>query len=221
MSADALKRLWPFSSFPSPRLVQRTSDQRRRARVVIGVNSPLENLKGGRPAGPRRRVDARCGGDQLRHPAGGRPAGAGMMLILPCLLSGADAQIAVRKAAADSRRRLVVFPPSSGLFEVPDTAPHAARRRTCTSSSTPLVPAAVELLGLGPPSPFLRSCYLIWLIYLTSLGARWSLWRTGLKPDLPPGSTNYGLDRPTPPTSVEHMILGQKGPGRGKKRSRQ
>ena len=76
MSADALKRLWPVFVVPKVRdwfddhLISGDVE-----RVVIGVNSPLENLKASGPAGPGRRFDPRCGGDELRDPAGGRPAG--------------------------------------------------------------------------------------------------------------------------------------------------
>ena len=59
---------------------------------------------------------------------------------------GRDAQIAVGKATADlpSGRKLVL---SSGLFEVPDTAPHAPPARVHFKLDGP-VPAAAELLAM-------------------------------------------------------------------------
>ena len=150
MSADALKRLWPVFIVPKVRdwfedhLVSGNVE-----RVVIGVNSPLENLKASGPPVPDDglTLDALATNCVIR-PVAGLPALHDADLTVHIV--GRDAQIALGKAAADlpSGRKLVL---SSGLFEVPDTAPHAPPARVHFKIDGP-VPAAVELLGHGPPA---------------------------------------------------------------------
>ncbi len=124
MSADALKRLWPVFIVPKVRdwfddhLISGDVE-----RVVIGVNSPLENLKASGPPVPDDglTLDAVATNCVIR-PVAGLPALHDADLTVHIV--GRDAQIALSKAAADlpSGRKLVL---SSGLFEVPDTAPHS------------------------------------------------------------------------------------------------
>ena len=119
---------------------------------------------------------------------------------------GRDAQIAVSKAAADlpSGRKLYL---SSGLFEVPDTAPHAPPANVHFKLDGP-VPAAVELLGLDR----LRDSAQVPFDPATTHGTMSALVALAmpLKPDLPPGSTNYAITVDATNFSAEHMILGQK-----------
>src|SRR5262249_8835983 len=78
------------------------------------------------------------------HPVSGLPALHDADLTVHVM--GRNAQIAVGKATADlpSGRKLVL---SSGLFEVPDTAPRQPPARVHFKLDGP-VPAAVELLSM-------------------------------------------------------------------------
>ena len=120
---------------------------------------------------------------------------------------GRDAQIALSKATADlpSGRKLVM---SSGLFEVPDTAPHEPPARVHFKLDGP-VPAAAELLAMdrlrdaAAGVPFDPATTRGTMSALVTLGMP-------LKPDLPPGSTNYAITVDATNFSADHMIMGQK-----------
>ncbi len=131
---------------------------------------------------------------------------------------GRDAQIALSKAAADlpSGRKLVL---SSGLFEVPDTAPHAPPANVHFKLDGP-VPAAVELLAHGPPARRRAACRSIRRPRTAQMSALVAL-AMPLKPDLPPGSTNYAITVDATNFSAEHMIMGQKVEARRPESQRQ
>ncbi len=206
MSAEALKRLWPVFIVPKVRdwfeehLVSGNVE-----RVVIGVNSPLENLKASGPPVPDDglTLDALATNCVIR-PVAGLPALHDADLTVHIV--GRDAQIALGKAAADlpSGRKLVL---SSGLFEVPDTAPHAPPARVHFKIDGP-VPAAVELLAMDR----LRDAAQVPFDPATTHGTMSALVALAmpLKPDLPPGSTNYAITVDATNFSAEHMIMGQK-----------
>ena len=206
MSADALKRLWPVFIVPKVRnwfedhLVSGNVE-----RVVIGVNSPLENLKASGPPVPDDglTLDALATNCVIR-PVAGLPALHDADLTVHIV--GRDAQIALGKAAADlpSGRKLVL---SSGLFEVPDTAPHAPPARVHFKIDGP-VPAAVELLAMDR----LRDAAQVPFDPATTHGTMSALVALAmpLKPDLPPGSTNYAITVDATNFSAERMIMGQK-----------
>ena len=206
MSADALKRLWPVFIVPKVRdwfnehLVSGNVE-----RVVIGVNAPLENLKASGPPVPDDglTLDALATNCVIR-PVAGLPALHDADLTVHIV--GRDAQIALGKATADlpSGRKLVL---SSGLFEVPDTAPHAPPARVHFKIDGP-VPAAAELLAMDR----LRDAVGVPFDPATTHGTMSALVALAmpLKPDLPPGSTNYAITVDATNFSAEHMIMGQK-----------
>jgi hypothetical protein len=206
MSADDLKRLWPIFVVPKVRdwfnehLISGSVE-----RVVIGVNAPLDTLRAGGPPVPDDglTLDALATNCAIQ-PVAGLPALHDADLTVHIV--GRDAQIALGKATADlpSGRKLVM---SSGLFEVPDTAPHAPPARVHFKLDGP-VPAAAELLALdrlrdASGVPFDPATTHGTLSALVSLAMP-------LKPDLPPGSTNYAIAVDATNFSAEHMIMGQK-----------
>ena len=206
MSADALKRLWPVFIVPKVRdwfeehLVSGNIDH-----VVIGVNSPLDNLRASGPPVPDDglTLDA-LATNCVIHPVAGLPALHDADLTVHIV--GRDAQISLGKAAADlpSGRKLYL---SSGLFEVPDTAPHEPPANVHFKLDGP-VSAAVELLAMdrlrqASPVPFDPATTHGNLTALVALAMP-------LKPDLPPGSTNYAITVDATNFAAERMILGQK-----------
>jgi len=206
MPVDALKRLWPVFITPKVRdwfnehLLSGTVQ-----RIVIAVNSPLENLKADGPPVPDDglSIDALASGCVIR-PVEGLPALRDADLNVHVV--GRDAVVTLGKATADlpSGRKLAV---SSGVFEVPDTAPHAPPARVHFKLEGP-VPAAIELLRMNrlrefADTPFDPSAT------RGTLSAQIAL-AMPLKADLPPGSTNYSIAVDAANFSADHLIMGQK-----------
>jgi len=207
MSTDSLKRLWPVFVSPKVRdwfnehLVSGSVE-----RVVVAVNAPLNTLKASGPPLPDDglSIDA-LATNCVIQPVAGLPALHDADLTVHIV--GRDAQISLGKATADlpSGRKLVM---STGLFEVPDTGPHEPPARIRFKLDGP-VPAAVELLGmdrLRDPSsgiPFDPATTRGTMSAQVALGMP-------LKPDLPPGSTNYAITVDAANFSADHMIMGQK-----------
>ncbi|MFZ3360286.1 MAG: DUF3971 domain-containing protein [Xanthobacteraceae bacterium] len=206
MSADALKRLWPIFVVPKVRdwfdehLVSGDVDH-----VVIGVNAPLDTLRANGPPIPDDglTLDALATNCVIR-PVAGLPALRDADLTVHIV--GRDAQISLGKATADlpSGRKLVM---SSGLFEVPDTAPHSPPARVHFKLDGP-VAAAAELVAMDR----LRDASGVPFDPATTHGTMSALVSLAmpLKPDLPPGSTNYAIAVDATNFSAEHMIMGQK-----------
>ena len=206
MPADALKRLWPVFVAPKVRdwfnehLTSGTVE-----RLVIAVNAPLNTLKASGPPIPDDglSVDALVTNCVVR-PVAGLPALHDADLTAHIV--GRNAQIAVGRATADlpSGRKLVM---SSGLFEVPDTAPHEPPARVRFKLDGP-VPAAAELLAMDR----LRDTSGVPFDPATTRGTMSALVALAmpLKPDLPPGSTNYAITVDATNFSAERMIMGQK-----------
>jgi Protein of unknown function len=206
MSADAMKRLWPVFIVPKVRdwfnahLISGNVE-----RLVIGVNAPLEDLKASGPPVPDDglTLDALATNCVIR-PVAGLPALHDADLTVHIV--GRDAQIALGKAMADlpSGRKLTL---SSGLFEVPDTSPHEPPARVHFKIDGP-VAAAVELLAMDR----LRDAAQVPFDPATTHGTMSALVALAmpLKPDLPPGSTNYAITVDATNFSAEHMIMGQK-----------
>jgi len=206
MPVDSLKRMWPVFVVPKVRdwfnehLLSGAVE-----RVVIAVNSPLENLKSSGPpvADDGFSIDALATGCVIR-PVDGLPALRDADLNVHVV--GRDAVVSVGKAVADlpSGRKLAV---SAGVFEVPDTAPHAPPARVHFKLDGP-VPAAAELLRMdrlrefadGPFDP---------AVMRGTLSATVSLGMP-LRADLPPGSTTYAINVDATNFSADHMIMGQK-----------
>ncbi len=206
MSADALKRIWPVFAAPKVRdwfvehLVSGSVE-----RLVIAVKAPLNTLKASGPPIPDDglSIDAFATNCVVR-PVQGLPALHNADLTVHIV--GRDAQITLGKATADlpSGRKLVL---SSGLFEVPDTAPHEPPARVHFKLDGQ-VPAAAELLALdrlrdASGVPFDPATVRGTMSALVSLAMP-------LKPDLPPGSTSYAITVDATNFSADHMIMGQK-----------
>ena len=206
MPVAALKRMWPIFVVPKVRdwfnehLLSGAVE-----RIVIAVNSPLENLK---PTGPPVAddgfsIDALATGCVIR-PVDGLPALRDADLNVHVV--GRDAVVSVGKAVADlpSGRKLAV---SAGVFEVPDTAPQAPPSRVHFKLDG-AVPAAAELLRMDrlrdfADGPFDPAVMRGGLSATVSFGMP-------LRADLPPGSTNYAITVEATNFSADHMIMGQK-----------
>jgi hypothetical protein len=206
MPADALKRLWPVFIAPKVRnwfIDHLTSGVLER--LVIAVNAPLNTLKASGPPLPDDglSLDAVVSNSVIR-PVSGLPAIRDADLNVHIV--GRLAQIALGKGTADlpSGRKLVI---SSGLFEVPDTAPHEPPARVHFKLDGP-VPAAVELLATDR----LRDAAGVPFDPATTRGTMSAMVTLGmpLKPDLPPGSTNYAITVDATNFSADHMIMGQR-----------
>jgi AsmA-like C-terminal region/Protein of unknown function len=206
MPADSLKRLWPV--FVSPKVRDWFNDHLSSGtleRLVIAVNAPLNTLKASGPPLPDDglTVDG-LATNCVVTPVQGLPALHDVDLTVHII--GRDAQIAVGKATADlpSGRKLVL---SSGLFEVPDTAPHEPPANVHFKIDGP-VPAAAELLAMDR----LRDASGVPFDPATTRGNMSALVALAmpLKPDLPPGSTAYNISVDATNFSAERMIMGQK-----------
>ena len=206
MPADALKRLWPV--FVSPKVRDWFNDHLTSGNVdhvTIAVNAPLNTLKASGPPIPDDglSIDA-LATNCVVQPVAGLPALHDADLSVHIV--GRNAQVAVGKATADlpSGRKLVL---SSGLFEVPDTAPHEPPARVHFKLDGP-VPAAAELLAMDR----LRDASGVPFDPATTHGNLSALVALAmpLKSDLPPGSTAYAITVDATNFSAEHMIMGQK-----------
>jgi hypothetical protein len=206
MSVADLKRLWPV--FVAPKVRDWFNEHLESGivdHVTIAVNAPFETLKEGGPPVPDNGLSIEAVATNcVIHPVAGLPALNGADLTVHIV--GRNAQIAVGKATADlpSGRKLVL---SSGLFEVPDTAPLQPPARVHFKLDGP-VPAAAELLAMDR----LREVAAVPFDPATThgtLSAQVAL-AMPLKPDLPPGATNYSIAVDATNFSVEHMIMGQR-----------
>jgi hypothetical protein len=206
MGSEALKKLWPV--FVAPKVRDWFNEHLASGnleRLTIAVNAPFDTLKASGPPLPDDglTVDALVTNCVI-HPVSGLPALHDADLAVHIV--GRNAQIAVGKATADlpSGRKLML---SSGLFEVPDTAPRQPPARVHFKLDGP-VPAAAELLTMerlrdASGAPFDPSTTRGNMAALVALAMP-------LKPDLPPGSTNYAITVDALNFSAERMIMGQK-----------
>ena len=169
------------------------------------MNSPVENLKAEGPPVPDDgfSIDALATGCVIR-PVDGLPALRDADLNVHIV--GRDAVVSIGKAVADlpSGRKLNI---STGVFEVPDTAPQAPPSHVHFKLEGP-VPAAAELLRMdrlrdfadGPFDP---------AVMRGNLSATVSLGMP-LRADPPPGSTTFAIGVEATNFSADHMIMGQK-----------
>jgi hypothetical protein len=206
MNSEALKKLWP--TFVAPKVRDWFNEHLTSGnieRLTVAVNAPFETLKASGPPLPDDglTIDALATNCLIR-PVAGLPALHDADLAVRIV--GRNAQIALGKAVADlpSGRKLVM---SSGLFEVPDTAPRQPPARVRFKLDGP-VPAAAELLQmdrLREPSgtPFDPATTRGTMSALVALAMP-------LKPDLPPGSTNYAITVDALNFSADRLIMGQK-----------
>jgi Protein of unknown function len=206
MPVDTLKRVWPVFVAPKVRTwINEHLTSGSVERLVIAVNAPYETLKESGPPIPDDglSVEALATGCLIR-PIEGLPALHDADLHVHIV--GRDAMVSLGKATADlsAGRKLVL---SSGVFEVPDTAPRAPPARVRFKLDGPLQ-AAVELLRMDrlrdvADAPFEPSTMRGTLSAQVTLGMP-------LKPDLPPGSTNYAITLDATNFSADHMIMGHK-----------
>jgi hypothetical protein len=206
MSSDALKKLWPV--FVAPKVRDWFNEHLTGGnleRLTIAVNAPFDTLKASGPPLPDDGlvVDA-LATNCVVHPVSGLPALHDADLTVHVV--GRNAQIAVGKATADlpSGRKLAL---SSGLFEVPDTAPRQPPARVHFKLDGQ-VPAAAELLTMdrlrdASGAPFDPATTRGNMSALVALAMP-------LKPDLPPGSTNYAITVDALNFSADRMIMGQR-----------
>ena len=206
MNSEALKKLWP--TFVAPKVRDWFNEHLTGGnveRLTVAVNAPFETLKASGPPLPDDglTIDAFATNCLIR-PVAGLPALHDADLTVRIV--GRNAQITLGKAVADlaSGRKLVM---SSGLFEVPDTAPRQppARVRFKLDGS---VPAAAELLQMdrlrdASGAPFDPATTRGNMSALVALAMP-------LKPDLPPGSTNYAITVDALNFSADRLIMGQK-----------
>ena len=206
MSVDDFKRLWPVFVSPKVRdwidehLTSGTLDH-----ITIAVNAPFETLKASGPPIPDNGLSIEA---LVNHcvvkPVNGLPALRDADLTIHIV--GRDAQVLLGKATADlpSGRKLTM---SSGLFEVPDTAPHEPPARVRFKLDGP-VPAAAELLSMDRLRDVARTPFDPATTHGT-MTAQVAL-AMPLKPDLPPGSTNYSIAVDATNFSADHLIMGQR-----------
>jgi hypothetical protein len=206
MSVDQFKQLWPVFVAPKvrdwfyERLLSGTVHH-----ITIAVNAPLETLKAGGPPIPNDGLSVEAtASDCVIHPVDGLPALDNADLAVHVV--GRDAQVSLGKAVAvlPSGRTLAM---SSGLFEVPDTAPHEPPARVRFKLDGP-VPATAELLAMERLRDVARTPFDPATIHGT-MSAQVAL-AMPLKPDLPPGSTNYLITVDARNFSADQMIMGQR-----------
>ena len=206
MNSEALKKLWP--TFVAPKVRDWFNEHLTSGnveRLTVAVNAPFETLKASGPPLPDDglTIDAFATNCLIR-PVVGLPALHDADLTVRIV--GRNAQIILGKAVADlaSGRKLVM---SSGLFEVPDTAPRQPPARMRFKLDGP-VPAAAELLQMdrlrdASGAPFDPATTRGNMSALVALAMP-------LKPDLPPGSTNYAITVDALNFSADRLIMGQK-----------
>ena len=206
MNSEALKKLWP--TFVAPKVRDWFNEHLTSGnveRLTVAVNAPFETLKASGPPLPDDglTIDAFATNCLIR-PVVGLPALHDADLTVRIV--GRNAQIILGKAVADlaSGRKLVM---SSGLFEVPDTAPRQPPARVRFKLDGP-VPAAAELLQMdrlrdASGAPFDPATTRGNMSALVALAMP-------LKPDLPPGSTNYAITVDALNFSADRLIMGQK-----------
>jgi len=206
MPVESLKRMWPV--FISPKVRDWFIEHLQSGtveRVVVAVNAPFETLKADGPPLPDDglTLEAYATGCVIR-PVQNLPALRDADLDVRIV--GRKARITVNKATADlpSGRKLVM---SGGQFEVPDTAPHEPPATVHFKLDGP-VPAAAELLAMDR----LRDSSGMPFDPATTRGTMSAAVQLSmpLRPDLPPGSTNYLVNVDATNFSADHLIMGQK-----------
>jgi hypothetical protein len=206
MSASALKRLWPSMVAPKVRdwvvehVVGGNVD-----RIDIAVNAPVNTLQTGGPPIPDEGLSvAIVGSAATLRPVTGLPPIRDADLNVR--ITGNTAKITFGKGAIDVSpgRRLTI---SNGLFEVPNIRVKAPPARVTFRVDGP-VPAAAELLALDRLREFSGAAF----DPATTRGTASAQVQLGLplRPDLPPGSTEYDIAVDLTNFSAEKMLFGQK-----------
>ena len=207
MSAAAFKRLWP--SFISPqgsRLGGRAHRQRKRRTARHRdqcARSPSCSRRG--PPMPEDGLSVEIVGTSTTlRPVTGLPSIRDADMTLR--MNGRNAKITLGKGIIEVSpgRRLTI---SNGLFEVPNTRMKMPPARVSFRVDGP-VPAAAELLALDrlrefSGAPFDPAGTKGTAVAQVTLGMP-------LRPDLPPGSTDYDITVDLSNFSADKMLFGQK-----------
>jgi Protein of unknown function len=205
ISVEDLKRLWPVFVAPkvrdwvNQRLLSGAVDH-----ITVAVNAPLKTLRASGPPIPDNglSVDA-AAADCVIRPIDGLPALRDADMTVHIV--GRHATVAVGKATADlpSGRKFAL---SSGLFDVPDTAPHAPPTHVHFKLDGPAAGVA-ELLAMDR----LRGVSGMPLDPATTHGtiSAQVVLAMPLKPELTARSTDYSITADATDFSAEHMIMGQ------------
>jgi hypothetical protein len=206
MSAAAFKRLWP--SFISPKVrdwVVEHIVSGNVERLDIATNATIAQMQ---PSGPPMPEDGLSveivGTSTTLRPVTGLPSIRDADMTLR--LNGRTAKITLGKGIVEVSpgRRLNI---SNGLFEVPNTRMKMPPARVSFRVDGP-VPAAAELLALDrlreySGAPFDPAGTKGTAVGQVTLGMP-------LRPDLPPGSTDYDITVDLSNFSADKMLFGQK-----------
>jgi hypothetical protein len=206
MSAAAFKRLWP--SFISPKVREWVVEHivsGNVERLDIATNATLAQMQ---PSGPPMPEDGLSveivGTSTTLRPVTGLPSIRDADMTLR--LNGRNAKITLGKGIVEVSpgRRLTI---SNGLFEVPNTRMKMPPARVSFRVDGP-VPAAAELLALDrlreySGAPFDPAGTKGTAVAQVTLGMP-------MRPDLPPGSTDYDITVDLSNFSADKMLFGQK-----------
>jgi hypothetical protein len=206
MSGAALKRLWP--SFLTPKVrdwVVQHIVSGNVGRADIAVNATLAALHPGGPPLPDEALSIDIAGTAVTlRPVAGLPAIRDADFNVR--VNGRMAKVTLGKGTIDVSpgRRLAL---SSGVFEVPNIRMKMPPARVGFRIDGP-VPAAAELLALDRLREFSGAPF-------DPAGTRGSVSAQvqlglPLRPDLPPGSTDYDITVDLTNFSAEKMVFGQK-----------
>jgi hypothetical protein len=206
MPASAFKRLWP--SFLSPKVrdwVLLHVAAGTVERLDIATNATIPQMQAGGPPMPDEGLSIDIVGSAVTiRPVVGLPAIQNADMTLH--INGRTAKIGLGKGIVDVSpgRRLNV---SNGVFEVPNTHVKTPPARVSFHVDGP-VPAAAELLALDR----LRDFSGVPFDPATTKGAVSGQVQLGmpLRPDLPPGSTDYDISVDLTNFSAEKILFGQK-----------
>jgi uncharacterized protein DUF3971 len=206
MNAAALKQLWPVFVAPKVRAwVEEHIISGTVERMVVATNAPVGTLKPEGPAIPDDGLSVEIvSTGTLLQPVADLPP-----------IRDADLQVRItgRTATINLGRGTIELSPgrkltiSNGVFEVPDTFPHAPPARARFRIDGP-VPAAVELLA----AERLREASTTPLEPATSRGMVSAMVSLGLplRRDLPKGATSYAINMDVSNFAAERMVMGHK-----------
>jgi hypothetical protein len=206
MPAAAFKRLWPV--FLSPKVrnwVLEHIDSGTVERLDIATNATIPQMQAGGPPMPEDGLSVDIVGSSVAiRPVAGLPAIQNADMTLR--VNGRAAKVTVGKGTVDVSpgRRLNL---ANGVFEVPNTHMKTPPARVSFHVDGP-VPAAAELLSLDRLRDFSGAPF----DPATTKGTVAGQVQLGmpLRPDLPPGSTDYDITVDITNFSADKLLMGQK-----------
>jgi hypothetical protein len=206
MSVAALKRLWPCLLNPKVRdWVEQHILSGTVERIVIATNAPMDTLRAGGPPIPDDglAIDIAGNGAEI-NPVEGLPSIRDTDMSIR--ISGRTAKINIGRGTIEiaPNRKLSI---TNGVFDVPDTAIPAPPANVRFRIDGP-VPAAAELLAVDRLREFSGAP----IEPNTSRGTVSAQVILGLplRPDLPPGTTQYAINADVANFAAERMVMGQK-----------